>query len=158
MRTTILKQSGITLVEVLVAISVIAVMVMVVGYSVITYVDARSQLVSDMKGLYLAEEGYEMLRFLRDEDWNTIDGLTVGNTYSFSVSTTTIGITNTIEVIDGSYYRSFVVSGVKRNANDDIDFSGVGTTDDDTKLVTVSVYGPTGTTSLSAILANIYAL
>jgi prepilin-type N-terminal cleavage/methylation domain-containing protein len=158
MHTTPQKQSGVTLIEVLVAISVIAVMIVVVGYSVVTYVDARSQLVSDMKSLYLAEEGYEMLRFLRDEDWTTIAGLTVGDTYSFDVSTTTIGITSTIEVVDGGYYRSFVVEAVERDGNGDIDFAGGGTTDDNTRLITISVFGPTGTTSLSAVLANIYAI
>ena len=140
------------------AISVIAVIAVVVGFSVTTYVNARAELLDDTKALYLAEEGYELLRVLRDSDWATIDGLTIGDTYSFDVSTTTIALTSTLEVIDAEFYRSFVVSEIRRDGDDDIDFSGGGTNDPDSRLVTVSVFGPTGTTSLSAVLTNINAI
>lgn len=151
-----LRQQGITIIEVIVAISIISIMVVVIGYSVITFVDARSQLLSNTQAIYLTEEGYEILRALRNDDWNTIDALTVGDTYYFDVATTTITITSTPEVIDGTYYRSFELAPVYRDGNDDIATSG--TIDPDTLEVTVSVYGPTGTTSLTAILANIYAI
>lgn len=151
-------QRGVTLIEVVIAIAIISIMIVVVGYSVMTYVDARAQLLDNTKKLYLAEEGIELLRVLRDEDWTAIESLTVDDTYGFSVSTTTIATTGAIEEIDGTFYRSFVVSVVRRDANDDIDFSGGGTIDSDTRLVTVSVFGPTSTTSLSAILTNINAI
>ncbi len=151
-------QAGVSLVEVMIAIAIIAIMIVVVGYSVLTYVDARTQLLDDTKGLYLAEEGVELLRALRDEDWNTIDVLTLGDTYGFTVSTTTIGIAGAAEIIDGAFHRSFVVSEVRRDGNDDIDLSGGGSVDPDTRSVTVSVFGPTGTTSLTSILTNVNAI
>jgi prepilin-type N-terminal cleavage/methylation domain-containing protein len=151
-------QRGVTLIEVVIAIAIISIMIVVVGYSVMTYVDARAQLLDNTKKLYLAEEGIELLRVLRDEDWTAIESLTVDDTYGFSVSTTTIATAGTVEEIDGTFYRSFVVSAVRRDANDDIDFLGGGTIDPDTRLVTVSVFGPTSTTSLSAILTNINAI
>lgn len=146
------------MIEVVIAIAIISIMIVVVGYSVMTYVDARAQLLDNTKKLYLAEEGIELLRVLRDEDWTAIESLTVDDTYGFSVSTTTIATAGTVEEIDGTFYRSFVVSAVRRDANDDIDFLGGGTIDPDTRLVTVSVFGPTSTTSLSAILTNINAI
>lgn len=151
-------QVGVTLVEVMIAIAIIAIMIVVVGYSVLTYVDARTQLLDDTKGLYLAEEGVELLRALRDEDWNTIDALTLGGTYGLAVSTTTIGIAGATEVIDGVFYRSFVVSEVRRDGNDDIDLSGGGSVDPNTRSITVSVFGPTGTTSLTSIFTNVNAI
>jgi prepilin-type N-terminal cleavage/methylation domain-containing protein len=151
------RQSGVTLVEVMIALGVIAVMIVAVGFSVMTYVDARSELISDMKGLYLAEEGYEMLRMVRDEDWTIIDSLTVGDTYSFAVTTTTISVVSGVEVIDTDFQRSFVVSDVRRNVNDDIEIAA-GFVDGGARFVTVSVFGPTGTTSLSAVLTNLHAI
>jgi type II secretory pathway pseudopilin PulG len=152
------QQSGVALVEVLIAIGVIVSIMVVVGFSITTYVEARAKLLSNAKALYLAEEGYEILRATRDEDWNTISALTPGDTYSFAVATTTLAISSTIEVIEGQYYRSFKVEEVDRAGNDDIDLSGGGTVDSGTRLVRVSVFGPSGTTTLEAVLTNIYAL
>ncbi len=152
------RQRGITLIEVIIAISTIGLIVVVVGFSVTTFVDARSQLLNDMKGVYLAEEGYELLRMLRDEDWTTVEALTIGDTYSFAVATTTVAIVSGVEEIDSAFYRSFELAEVRRNGSDDIDLSGAGTVDDEARLVTVSVFGPTGTTSFSGILTNIHAL
>lgn len=153
-----LRQSGITLIEVMVAVAIIAIIAVTVGYSVTTYVQARAALLTDTKALYLAEEGYEILRVLRDEDWNNIDSLTLGNTYSFDVTTTTISLSNTVEVVDSEYYRSFKVSEIERDANDDITFSGFGSADSGARMVMVAVFGPTGTTSLSGVLTNINAI
>ena len=94
-----LRQSGITLVEVMVAISIIASIVVAVGFSVTAYVDARSELLNDAKSVYLAEEGYEILRAIRDNDWNVIDVLTIGTTHYLSVSTTSINVSTTPEAV-----------------------------------------------------------
>lgn len=155
-----LKEKGVTLIEVMVAISIIATIVVVVGFSVTAYVDARSRLLNDTKSTYLAEEGYEILRALRDDDWNTIKSLTVGVTQYLSVSTTTIAVSVTQEVIDGEFYRSFVLSPVYRDSNDDVTVSTTpgATIDTGTLEVTMSVFGPTGTTSLKGILTNLHAI
>lgn len=152
------RQSGVSLIEVIIATSVVAIMIVAVGFSVTAYVSARAALLNDAKSLYLAEEGYEILRALRDDDWSVIEALTVGDTYSFDMAPTTMAISPTIEVIDGEFYRSFVVDTVERDGNDDIDFSGGGAADAGARLVTVSVFGPTGTTSLSAVLTNLHAI
>ncbi len=153
-----LRQSGITLVEVMVAISIIASIVVAVGFSVTAYVDARSELLSDAKSVYLAEEGYEILRAIRDNDWNVIDVLTIGTTHYLSVSTTSINVSTTPEVIDGNFYRSFVLSRVYRNSNDDITTSTASGSYVDPEIleVKISVFGPTGTSSLTGILSNLH--
>lgn len=139
------------------AITIITVMVVVIGYSVMTYVDARSELLNNTKAVYLAEEGFEILRTLRTDDWNTINALTVGDTYFFDIDSSSLAISSTPEVIDGIYYRSFKLTPVYRDGDDDITSSG-GSIDPETLGVTVSVSSPTGTTSLTAILTNIYAI
>lgn len=154
------KQRGVTLVEVMIALSIIASIAVVIGFSVTAYVDARTKLLNDTKSLYLAEEGYEVLRALRDNDWDTIDVLAIGSTHYLDVSTSTIAVSATPEIIDGLFYRSFVLSAVYRNSNDDITSSTASGAIVDTEILEVrmSVFGPTGTTSLTALLSNIHAI
>lgn len=152
-------QSGITLIEVIVAISIIASMVIAIGFSIITYVDARAALLTNTKTLYLAEEGYEILRALRDDDWNTIDTLTVDTYHYLDVATSTIGVTVTPEIIDGEYRRSFIVRDLYRDGTDDVTASTTSgaTVDPDSREVEIFVASPLGTSSLHAILTNIHA-
>ena len=130
------------------------------GISVNTFVDARRALLNDTKSLYLAEEGYETLRALRDDDWNTLDALIIGTTYYLDVATTTIAVSGTPEVIDGEFYRSFVFNDVYRDADDDVTASTTpgATVDPEILEVTVSVFGPSGTSSLTALLTNLHAI
>ena len=159
MKTPCRLQRGITLIEVAVSITIITAILVVVGFSVNAYVEARSQLLVNAKALYLAEEGYEIIRALRDDDWSTFGGLANGTTHFLSVATSTIGMGVGPEEIDSEFFRSFVLGAVYRNSNDDVvDSTTSGAVvDPNTRLVTVSVAGPTGTTSLQAVLANIHA-
>ena len=156
------RQKGVTLIEVLIAISIISTIVIAVGFSVNTFVDARTNLLHNTRAVYLAEEGYEIIRALRDDSWSTLDALTLSDTHYLDVATSTIAFSGTQEVIDGLYYRSFVLSEVYRDGSsgDDITASTTAgaTVDADMVEVTVSVFGPTGTTSLTAILSNLYAI
>jgi len=97
---------------------------------------------SVVKAAYLAEEGVENIRFLRDVSWSAnISGLT-------STSTT-------IE----NFYRTVTLSAVYRDANSDIVSSG-GMLDSNTKLVVSNVSwwrdNATTTKSISTYLANLY--
>ena len=160
MKYSRLPQQGVSLIEVIMAMAIVSTIVAVVGYSITTFVDARSQLLHNTKAVYLAEEGYEILYALRHDDWSIIDALAIGSTHYLDVSTTTIAVSGTAEAIDGQYYRSFELADVYRDSNDDItDSSTAGAViDDELREVTVSVFGPTGTSSLTAILSNIHAL
>lgn len=153
-------EAGVSLVEVAVGVSILAMIVLSVGYTVTQMVEARNTLVSNTKALYLTEEGYELLRTIRDNDWADIDALTVGDTYYFTITATTVGITTTPEVIDGTFTRSFVFDEVSRDSNDDIVPNGtVGSTvDAQLREATVTVTGPAGSKELTGILGNIYSI
>lgn len=159
-RLPVHRQAGITLIEVLIAMSIIATMLIAVGLSVTAYVNARSELLTDLKALYLAEEGYEILRALRDEDWNTLDGLARDTTHYLTVATTTLGVSAVPEVVDGSFTRSFQLREVHRDANDDITASSTpgASVDSEIVFVEVMVVGPTGTTTMTSLLSNIDAI
>ncbi len=153
-------QAGIALVEVVIALGIIASILVAVGYSVTAYVDARSTLLANAKAVYLVEEGYEMLRVLRDDDWDTIDNLTVDTKYTLNVATTTLSVVAGVTTIDDDYAREFFVRELYRDSDDDITASTTSgaTIDDDARWVEVSVGGPNGTTTFSAVLANIFAI
>ncbi len=156
----VLKTQGVSLVEVLIGISIISVLLVVIGYSINTYVSARAALLNDTKATYLAEEGLEIVRAVRDNDWNTIDALPTNTTRYLNVSTTTFSIVTTPEVIDGQFYRQFIVRPVYRNASDDIVASTTvgATSDDGSRQIDMYVGGPSGTTTLQAIITNLYAI
>lgn len=151
-------QSGVSLIEVITGVAIITIILVAIGFAVQTYVAARTTLLVNLKATYLAEEGYEIIRSLRDENWNTIDALPVNTTRYLSVSTTTRAITTTPEVIDTNFRRSFKLQSVYRNSNDDIVASTApgAALDSETREVEMSVSGPNGTTTFEAILTNLY--
>lgn len=153
-------QSGVSLIEAILGIAIITVMVIAIGFSIDTYMNARAELLTNTKAMYLAEEGYEIARALRNEDWNLIDSLVANDVYYFAVATSTLAITATPEVIDTNFVRSFVVRELYRDTNDDITASTTSgaVVDPDAREIEVYVSGPTGTTSLQAILTNMFAI
>jgi type II secretory pathway pseudopilin PulG len=153
-------QSGVTLVEVVIGIGIISVSLVAIGLSINTYVAARSALLNNLKATYLAEEGYEIIRAVRDTNWNTIDALTANGTYFLDVSGATPAITTSPEIIDTNFRRSFVLRAVYRNGSDDIVSSTtVGAViDDGSRQFDIFVSGPNGTTTFQAVLSNIYAI
>lgn len=155
-----LQHRGIALVEVLVAVTILLLMLVALALSVTGYVDARKELINETKATYLANDGYEILRAVRDTNWITLKNLTIGTTYYLSVSTTTLAVSNTPEIINGSFRRSFVVQALYRDSNDDIVSSTTpgAVSDTNSREIRISVAGPTGTTSLSGILTNIQGL
>lgn len=153
-RKTQTTQRGISAVEMLVGISIAALILVFVTHAIMRFVNTGLDTAEKTQALYLAEGGIELVRHIRDKSWSNISTLTNGDTYYLDVSSTIVSITNTPEVIDG-FTRSFVVEPVERNSNDDIVQSG--TNDPDSKYVTVTVsWGtPTSTVELTSIIADI---
>lgn len=154
------RASGIALVEVLLAVAIITVIGVAVSYSIISYTTARESLLTDVKTAYLAEEGYELMRALRNDDWSTFESLALDTPLFLSVSTSTIAIAGGSEVIDGTHSRQVILREVWRDSDDDITASTtVGASIDlDLRQVEVTVGGPSGTTTFTGILSNVFAL
>ena len=151
------KQSGVALTEVLIAIGLVTSVLFGVGLTVNVYVEARSNLVYDLKTLYFAEEGQEVIFALRDQDWTNLSVLSSGSRHYLSIATSTMGVTTTPEIIEGEYSRFFTVEQIERDGDDDISFSG-GTADSGALYVEVTVGGPSGTTTLSSVITNLHAI
>jgi hypothetical protein len=149
---------GITAVEVVIGVSIAALVLIFTTNAIVRFVNVGLDIADKTEALYLAEDALEILRFIRDEDWNEVGELTTGTTYYLDVSPSTVAITGTPEIV-GTYARSFVTAPVYRdNASDDIVPSGAGTyADADSKYVTATVSwdGGAESVSLTAILTDI---
>lgn len=111
---------GLSVVEVMLGLALFAVILLFIFETLTVFFQNHSRVLERTQAVYLAEEGQESLRYLRDEDWNTLDGLTTGTTYYLAVSTTTIDATTTAEIIDGKFTRSFVLWPAHRDGDDDL--------------------------------------
>jgi Tfp pilus assembly protein PilV len=155
----ILSQKGFMMVEILIAVSVIAVSVLaVMGVAHNSIRVARQSSHATQAG-FLLEEGAESVRILRDNAWTNISALTPSTNYypTFSGGTWTLSTTpNTV----GIFTRTVNISTVKRD-NTTNDISSSGTDDPDTMLVVVTVSwlegGTTVTKTLSFYVMNIFS-
>jgi hypothetical protein len=114
--------------------------------------------VERVQATYLAEEGIEALKHIRDDDYTILSALTRDTAYYLEYTNDHWSATTTGVAVDGVFERSFMVSDVDRDSNDDI--ADTGTTDDNTLLLTVEVSwwnrDATTTKSIATYVTNIY--
>ena len=156
--TLLHSQRGISLVEVIIASAILTVIAGFVATTTVVFVAAKNGLFHDVKKYYLAEEGYEVIRFLRDNDWDNVGSLTPGQRYSFTMSTSTLAVTTTVETIESRYERSFRIERVYRSSSGAIVSATTtgATLDPQAKKVVIDVVDERGTTTLQAILTNLF--
>ena len=151
--------NGLTLVEVLVATSIVLVFLLALFEVSNLYLRTVFLNTGSVKATFLAEEGLEAIRFLRDSSWDeNIVPLSNGTDYGLVLESNLWQATTTNIFIDGIFERIMNLSEVYRDASDDIVSSG-GTLDSDTRLVTVTVSWKTSqattTRLISTYLSNI---
>lgn len=147
---------GITVVEALVGLTILSIALVFISYTITLVLNSSGIVMERTQALYLADEGHELLRHLRDENWTEISSRTNGSTYYFAVATSSIDISTTPEVIDGTFTRSVIFSEVRRNSStDDLVTSG-GSVDAGSRLVTVTVSWGTQSVSLESLLTNLH--
>ncbi len=112
-----------------------------------------------IKAALMSEEGIEVLKFLRDEQWSSVGSLSPSTDYYLQFDGADWNITTTPQFTDPRFERKFTVENVNRDANGNIVLSG-GTLDNGTKKIVMTVSWRTqeGTTTkdLSAYLTNIF--
>jgi prepilin-type N-terminal cleavage/methylation domain-containing protein len=151
-------RKGMTMVEVVIASAIILSAVVVLSAVHNLYLKSALSNGGILKSAYLAEEGIEAMRYLRDDSWSAqIGPLSSGTDYGLSLSGSAWQTGTGNQWIDG-FERAIRVGNVSRDANGDIVSSG-GTLDPDTRLVTVSVSwqsrGATTTRAISTYLTNL---
>lgn len=154
---------GIVLVEVLIAITIV--LAFLIGLFGVHNLYLKMALSNRdvVKASLLAEEGLEVIKFLRDSSWSDLtDPPFALNTNYYLVFDDVNGVwqlSTTQSLIDSIFDRAVTLSAVYRDASSDIVSTG-GTLDTDTLMVVSSVswpnHGETSTKSISTYITNIY--
>lgn len=150
---------GMGLVEVLVAVFIFTIILSSLILVSNMYLSGAGDNLRLTQAAYLAEEGIEAVKIIRDKSWVDISNLT-GQTYylNFNTASSTWQATTTKIDID-NFSRSFILEGVVRGGDGDILDSGTPNLNDKTRKLTVSVswLGKTGniTKSLKTYITDI---
>lgn len=156
---------GIGLLEVVVAVAIIGVALGSVVISYSFYLKAALQNTDVIKATYLAEEGIEAVRILRDTSWtDELETLNFDTDYflTYATTTKTWSVTENADnnYVDGKYMRTLRLDEVFRDSNNDIVHIG-GTEDAETILAEVMVSwsdrGATSTRSLKAYYTDLFS-
>lgn len=161
--TIINFKKGSGLVEILISVFIFSMVLGALIFASNAYLSGAKENLNTTKAAYLAEEGVEAVKIMRDVDWTSVENLTDNTNYFlyFDTSSTTNHIwmaTSTQILIDDFFTRTFKVNNVYRDSNGRIVTSG-GTLDSNTKKLTVSIswFSKATTTVkvLSTYIANI---
>lgn len=161
----LMPKNGFGLLEIVIAVAIIGSTVFALSFVFLMADKLESKASNQIRANFLAEEGLEVLRLLRDDSWSGhLAGLNTVTTYylSFDAATSAWSITTSNPgLIDSLYARSFVVAAVNRDGADDIVTPPDGTPDANTKKFSVSVSwqerGTYLTTTLSTYLSDMFA-
>ena len=126
-----------SLIEVLVAVGVILIIVLGIITSFGLLLRYGLSNIERTQAVYLAEEGVEAIKIIRDTSFDNLSSLSLDTDYSFEFTGNTWVSTTTPEYIDEQFLRTFNVGEVKRDSNDDI--SDAGTVDPNILLLEVEV-------------------
>ena len=135
------RRRGQSLVEVLIAVSVGAILIMAAASVIAPSLKVNTQSYHVQIGAVLARELAENVRVWAEGDWHLIAGLTTSSANHYYLATsqspfTSVSGNEAIIVATTTYTRYFYVDDAYRDAGDAVTASG-GTSDPSTKLVTV---------------------
>ncbi len=152
--------SGLSLVEVIIATSIILIFATAAIGVHTMYTKVSSSNVDLVKAAYLAEEGIEAVKLLRATSWDSnITPLSLGTPYYLEFVGGVWRTTTTPGVIDSRFERKIILSAVSRNSSSDIVSSG-GTTDQNARKITATVSwsdrGATTTKAIDAYITNFF--
>jgi len=156
------KKSGIGLIEVIVASSILAVILFAFTSSLSLYSQANADSMSRTQALFLAGEAIEVVHGLRDKGWvANIESVEDDTPYgiSFNETNSTWSVVSSPDVT-GNFTRTVTFNDVYRDADDNITEDTSKTFDPNTKLLDVEVSweglrGPQSV-ELKSIVANTF--
>jgi len=132
------KSFGFSLVEVIVAVSIATISILSVWKVYNFFIRISISNPSFFQASFLAEEGIEAIKFLRDSGWNSnITTLSAGLPYSLVFNGTNWATTTSVIYIDNKFDRRVILSDVYRDINGNI--AETGSFDAGTKKVLVVV-------------------
>ena len=154
---------GFGLIEIVIAAAIIGATIFSLYSVFVLATKLESQSANKVRANFLAEEGLEALRHLRDRSWSaSLAPLSAGNDYyiSFIVASSTWRVSQTNPgLVDSLLTRKITVENINRDGSFNIVSSG-GVLDPDTKKINVEISWPergaTSTIKVSTYLANMF--
>ena len=103
------------------------------------YIKSSGANIKSTKAAYLASEGIEAIKTIRDSNWEDIKAISTStsNYLYFNNTLSKWSATSTIEIIQSGFLRHFTIGDVYRDSNGDISVSG--TYDANTKKIIVYI-------------------
>jgi len=153
------KQSGFSVVEVVIAASILLALVVAISASLQAFVTLSRHTTDVTQATLLVEEGGEALLLMRDIDWEINFGNTELDTvYNLYWNGTSYVLSTSSVAIDGLYRREVVFDSVSRDNDGILDENG--DVDTNTLKAAIAVYRVTDNKLLSngnSLLHNTYA-
>jgi hypothetical protein len=109
-------KKGSSLIEVIVVASIFATAFISFESTFIGLSKFHNRNTLQIKGQLLAEEGIEIIRYLRDSGWSSFSSIPLDTDYYFSLQIASWTATSTPEVVDGVFHRHFKLSEVQRSS------------------------------------------
>ncbi|KKP56223.1 MAG: hypothetical protein UR80_C0027G0004 [Parcubacteria group bacterium GW2011_GWB1_35_5] len=150
---------GFSLVEMVIMISVATFSILIIWKIYTAFIKVSVSNPSLFQASFLAEEGIEAVKFMRDDSWTSnIAPLSSGASYILAFDNVAWEATTTLTLIDNQFDRRVVFEDVNRDGAGDIAISG--SPDLNTKKVTITVSWrkDTGTTTreITTYVSNIF--
>jgi len=156
------KKRGVGLVEVIVGSAILAVVLFAFTSSLSLYSRANADATNRLQALYLAEEGLDVVRGLRDAGWAThIATTSVDTDYgiSFDPVNSVWAFVSSPETVE-EFTRTLTFRDVYRDSNDDVVSDPYETYDPDSRILEVEVTWPGVQDSqqvrLESIVTNVF--
>ncbi len=156
---SISKKHGFSLVEILVAASIMLIVAGAITSSFSKYILIARSNTDSVKAVYLLDEGVEIVKIMRDMGWKqNIEP--IQNNSLFRVNRKTYSTTDSTDLIGGIFDRTFVFGEICRNENKDISECSSETVATDTRKITVNVTwndgNGTNTKTLSTNISDLF--
>jgi type II secretory pathway pseudopilin PulG len=149
--------SGFSLVEIIIGSAILATSIVAIIGVMGWFTELAPRTTPRLQASFLAEEGIEAVRTIRDRGWTTdISPLNNNTAYYLNWNGTAWRATTTFSMVDNQFVRTFELDPVYRDGSFDIAESG--SSDANSRLVTVNVSwfdkGATSTKTLQSYIFN----
>lgn len=133
------KNTGFGLMEIIAASAVMVMVVLAVFDAFSVYIRTSKNNLDSVKASYLAEEGIEAVKIMRDAGWiQKISTITEGTAFRVGWNGTTWTSTSSSALIDGKFDRVIVLNNACRDGGTN-SFIQCGTSDPNARKVSVAV-------------------
>ena len=112
------KNNGISLVEIVVGAAIILTVLSGLSVAFDRYTKTLFRTTEHLQAAYLAEEGVEAARILRDTSWSAFAALALDSPYRLAFESGTWRATTSETLIDGVFDRTFTLASVYRRTSD----------------------------------------